>query len=329
MYATLLTGVVGACSQQSSMAAKDTGTCSGMCDASAVAFLDEDHFIAATDEDNLLRLYSRKTGGAPLQMFPLSGFMGVAEDDEADIEGTARIGEKDFWIASHGRNKNGKDRPARRQLLATVATKVDGRVRIQPVGLPYTTLLRDLTGNEQTSRLGLTAASMHAPKDLGGLNIEGLAATPEGYLLIGFRNPIPGGRALIIRLENPEEVIEGKTARFGDPILVDLGGLGIRGMCGLESGGYLIVAGPSSGDASSALYLWSGDNGASRRIREVDFTGLNPEAIALFPDDHGSRFLVLSDDGTMNVDGVDCKALKESSRQHFRFVELTLPDLKP
>jgi hypothetical protein len=32
----------------------------------------------------------------------------------------------------------------------------------------------------------------------GGLNIEGLAATPDGQLLIGFRNPLSEGKALLL-----------------------------------------------------------------------------------------------------------------------------------
>jgi hypothetical protein len=41
------------------------------------------------------------------------------------------------------------------------------------------------------------AAAAHRPAEApDGLNIEGLAATPAGSLLIGFRNPLPGGRAL-------------------------------------------------------------------------------------------------------------------------------------
>ena len=37
---------------------------------------------------------------------------------------------------------------------------------------------------------------MRAAEAEGGFNIEGLAAAPDGSLLIGLRNPIPQGRAL-------------------------------------------------------------------------------------------------------------------------------------
>jgi hypothetical protein len=42
------------------------------------------------------------------------------------------------------------------------------------------------------------------------------------------RNPIPGKRALLVPLENPEEVVDGRAAKLGTPILLPLGGLGVR-----------------------------------------------------------------------------------------------------
>ena len=62
----------------------------------------------------------------------------------------------------------------------------------------------------------------------GGFNIEGLASTPEGALLIGLRNPLRHGRALLVPLLNPDEVIEGGRARFGAPVELDLQQRGIR-----------------------------------------------------------------------------------------------------
>jgi hypothetical protein len=45
--------------------------------------------------------------------------------------------------------------------------------------------------DEQLKDYELEKAEKLAPKEEGGLNIEGLTATPNGELLIGFRNPIP------------------------------------------------------------------------------------------------------------------------------------------
>ena len=77
----------------------------------------------------------------------------------------------------------------------------------------------------------LGKAATLGPKEEGGLNIESLAAD-GGKLWIGFRNPIgKDGKALMVPLLNPKGVIEkdGK-ARLGEPITLNLGGLGFRDM---------------------------------------------------------------------------------------------------
>jgi hypothetical protein len=56
----------------------------------------------------------------------------------------------------------------------------------------------------------LEAAEKLPPKAKGGLNIEGLAATPDQELLIGFRNPIPEDKALVLVLTNPKDLLEKK-----------------------------------------------------------------------------------------------------------------------
>src|SRR6185295_10833034 len=104
----------------------------------------------------------------------------------------------------------------------------------------------------------LTDAAKLAPEAPGGLNIEGLAATPDGKLLIGFRNPLPKDGALIVVMENPNDVLENKPTKFGAPIFVKgLNGNGIRSIEQI-GGSYLIVAGPPADKGSFALHRWSG-----------------------------------------------------------------------
>src|SRR5436190_1450267 len=82
----------------------------------------------------------------------------------------------------------------------------------------------------ELNQFKLGDAAKKAPKEEGGLNIESLCAVGE-TLYIGFRNPIPNGKALIVPLVNPSAVVdEGKPAQLGKPILIDLGGLGLRDM---------------------------------------------------------------------------------------------------
>jgi hypothetical protein len=169
-----------------------------MSDPSAAVAISGTLFIVASDEDNVLRVYARQNSDAP-QRIDLNSFLRPDDDHpEADIEGGTRIGDRIFWITSHGRSKEGKVRPSRHRLFATMATVEGDKVTVVPVGRPYTRLLEDLAQSPALQKYNLESASRKAPESKGGLNIEGLAATPQGTLMVGFRNPIPGGNALIV-----------------------------------------------------------------------------------------------------------------------------------
>jgi hypothetical protein len=212
-----------------------------MCDASAGVVLDERRFVVANDEDNILRTYAF-SGGSPLEELDLSGFLGVdPEEPESDLEGAARLGNRVYWITSHGRSRKGNLRTSRHRFFATEFVTNNGVTGLRPVGRPYDRLLEDLTGSSALAGFDLAAASTLEPKARGALNIEGLCATAEGHLWIGFRNPIPGGQALLVPLLNPAGVVSGSAAELGDPILVDLGGLGIRDMV-FAGGGFVMGA---------------------------------------------------------------------------------------
>lgn len=74
---------------------------------------------------------------------------------------------------------------------------------VQPAGRIYTRLLNALLAADTLAPYRLATAAQRAAEAPGGLNIEGLAATPEGTLLIGLRNPLRQGRALLVPLLNP------------------------------------------------------------------------------------------------------------------------------
>ena len=64
--------------------------------------------------------------------------------------------------------------------------------------------LENYANDARYAKYGLAAASELAPKKEGAFNIEGLAATPGGQLLVACRNPQPKGNALISGIENPK-----------------------------------------------------------------------------------------------------------------------------
>jgi hypothetical protein len=293
-----------------------------MCDASAATAIDDENFLVADDEENVLRLYGRE-GGEPKGKFDLNPFLGATKkSQEADLEGAAQLGELNFWIGSHGRNSKAKEAVYRQTLFATKATKKGDTWSVEPVGKPYTTLLEDLLADEKLEKFGLKAASALAPKTEGALNIEGLVSTPDGHLLIGFRNPLPGNKAIVVPLLNPLEVIEGKKARLGDPQTVDLGGLGIRSI-GRHKGKYLIIAGAYNEEQKPRLFVWEGNATAPKAAEGIELAGLNPEGLA-FRKGSEERYLILSDDGGEVIEGKDCKKLKDPTLKRFRGTWLNL-----
>ena len=291
----------------------------GRCDASAGAALDADHFIVGNDERNTLRIYRRGQAdpvGAPVD---LSTFLGTSTDKESDIEASATIGSRIYWISSHGNNKNGVFQERRHRFFATdIKPGNPPSVTFPADTKHYARLRENLIAEDRLKPFKLKEAANLAPEAPGGFNIEGLAATPDGKLLIGFRNPIPTDGALIVPLENPDEMLGGKLAQFGNPILLKgLNGNGIRSL-ELVGSSYLVISGPPDDQGSFALHRWSGKPDEPATQIAVDFKNLRPEALFVVAP---GTVQILSDDGGVMIDGNECKDLDET-RQVFRSITI-------
>ena len=286
-----------------------------MCDASAAVALDTLHFVVASDESNTLLIFKRGQPDA-VGTLPLAEFLGTG-NKESDLEGAAPVGQRIYWIGSHGRSKSAKERPDRRRFFATDIVSGSSSPTVNPVGAPYRHLLEDLQSAPTLKPFMLAEAARLAPDVRGGLNIEGLAAFPDGRLLIGFRSPIPDGKALLVPLANPGELLIGKPARFGVPTLLNLGGRGIRSI-EYVGASFLIVAGPSTDGGTFALYHWSGKPGDAPTLATgVDLADLIPEAMFEIP--HTGSVQVISDDGGVETNGVTCKN-RPADQQTFRSI---------
>jgi hypothetical protein len=291
----------------------------GMCDASGAVSLDRELFVVADDEDNRLRVYHSKQPGPPVKIFDPSGFLRVdPKEPEIDLEGAARIGDRVYWITSHGRNRSAKYRESRLRFFATDIVRSGGSFELKPVGKYYSGLLLDVFNDPRLAKFNLMHAATLAPKARGGFNIEGLSATLDGKLLIGFRNPIPQGKALIVPLLNPADAVNGKSLQLGDPILIDLGGRGVRAIALYEEK-FVILAGAPDGSGNAKLFFWNGGNSKPEAIN-VDVTAFNPEAVAIYPGD--KRLQIMSDDGERKLNGVPCKQLTRD-QQSFRAAWVT------
>jgi hypothetical protein len=139
---------------------------------------------------------------------------------------------------------------------------------------------------------------------------------PDGALLIGFRSPLVNGKAIVVSLTNPQDVLAyGVPAKFGEVIRLTLGDNGIRSMDRVGDR-YLIVAGSFKDNAGHSLYWWSGIRKDKpvpvlKRIgsRAEDF---RPEA--LFPIENTSQLQLLGDEGDVAARKKSCKDAPPEAR---------------
>ncbi len=291
----------------------------GIANPSGAVALDEKRFIVADDELNQLLVFDRNVPDKAEQIISLSKVfpdeISDGEDMEIDMESTAEIEGTYFWLGSHSTSKKGEDRPARRRLLAvTIKPSIKSEFEVKPAGEIYTRLIDDLNQDARFKKYELSKAQTISPKAIGGLSIEGLAATPEKTLLIGFRNPLIGGEikkdrlkkanALLVELLNPFEIIHGVNAQFADPIELNLDGFGIRDITWRKKQKYLIVAGPYHDNAATdghpreelRLYQWSKKSNDIKLFKSISLDSLNVE-VAFFTPDNKDDAILLSDDG--------------------------------
>ncbi len=299
----------------------------GTCSASAGAYLDADHLVVASDEDSLLRVYRLRTP-QPVATLDVSAFLDLnRRRREVDLEGAARAGDLVWWLGSHSRTAEGRAAPNRQRLFAT---RVQPRPAphppgLEPVGQPYRQLLDDLLADRRLQPFSLATAASRAPEE-GGLNLEGLAASPDGALWLGFRSPVLDRRAILVPLLNPGALLRGERARLGEPVTLNLGGLGVRDLLWVR-GRCWILAGPANGGGGFRLYVWEGPPHAAhsvpwpaplpRRFR--------PEALLAPPTGNGAQELVLSDDGGRRIGDCDCQDLPDPAQRRFRALDLPLP----
>ncbi|MCB2019383.1 MAG: DUF3616 domain-containing protein [Burkholderiaceae bacterium] len=293
----------------------------GLCDASAAVALDARHFVVAGDEDNTLRIFER---GEPKvrASVPLGAFL-HARKTEADLEAATRIGERIYWVGSLSRDGKGRPAPHRDRLFATDIATDNAKENagtpptLQPVGKAPVRLLEALVASDAGRAWQLAEAARKAPEAPGGLNVEGLTHTADGALLIGFRNPLREGKALVLPLRNPVQTIEGEAPEFGAAIALDLGGRGVRAMTRVADG-YLVVGGPTADEGTFAVFHWRGGADTPQRLAQPALGTLRPEALFGWPGT--PRFQLLSDDGGIEMRGKECKRLKVAE-QRFRSLE--------
>lgn len=295
----------------------------GMCDASAAVMVGNNKFIAADDEDNILRVYDLEKGGAPLELFDIANyFSNNPKKREVDIEGAAWFNKKILWITSHSNNSQGESRRERHQIFFTEVTNDSNGISMKLSGSPYQDLIQDLKSSDLLSKYHFEAAEKLAPEEKGGLNIEGITTMPGDKLLIGFRSPIINGKALLIIIKNPGDLLNGKRPVIESVVELDLGDRGIRSIEYSETlQSYFIVAGPTNDDGDFHIYQWSGLAAVQPKIMEIpELKALSPEALILV----SGKMIILSDDGGMETTEKTLCKHSDVSQKSFRGITLPL-----
>ncbi|NHF72094.1 DUF3616 domain-containing protein [Paracoccus xiamenensis] len=214
-----------------------------------------------------------------------------------DLEGLSiDTRENVYAITSHSLTGKGKRQPDREQLVRF-------RVRGSQIGdIASVTILRDALLRDEGLQKAVADAAGE-PADFSKLNIEGLAFYRSGgQLMLGLREPRVAGLSLIVPIENPDQMFDGASPKFGEPTLLDLQGGGIRALSYdpvLSS--FLIVNEIDShtGDPMSQLWRWSGQRGAlPEPVALPEIINLNNvESIDSITIHGEPRLLIMSDEG--------------------------------
>jgi len=275
-----------------------TQTFTHACDGSAILAVGDGYFFNATDEDNLIRLYRISDPGEPVRAFAFDQFLKPEKKKkggfkEADLEAVARIGSRAYWTGSFGRDKNGNEEPSRLRLFAVDVTSSGASTVLKPSGKPYRSLIEDLMAAatpEVSEALKASGAKAHQQ---GGIDVEGMAATSAGALLIGFRSPLVGGKALLASITNPRGVTSsGAKPKFGKIRLLDLKGLGVRDIIPTgKPDEFYILAGDPALEPKFAIYRWRAGSAPVLTSIAVPTSGGSPEGLML--DSAGAPYLAM------------------------------------
>jgi hypothetical protein len=228
---------------------------------------------------------------------PAAEFRKLDDLEALDVDDRGRV----YALTSHSRTGKGNAKQEREKL---VRFEVDGDELRDP------RVVQDLKKQLMAAHPVLKAAAeIEDVKDGNGLNIEGLAFDAErARLLVGFRGPLVDGKAMLVAIENVDEVFEtGAEPRIAQgAILLDLGGEGIRGMThDPRLDGFLIIGGPLEQVEDVPFHLWFWQGQADQPPRRVTVPGLNgfehAEGITQARWRGEERILIVSDDGDMDA----------------------------
>jgi Family of unknown function (DUF5706)/Protein of unknown function (DUF3616) len=280
----------------------------GVYEPSAVHQLADGRFIVVEDEErhpiDLLTL--QEDGGFsaaavfPKELFdkdgPAADFRKLDDLEALDVDDRGRV----YALTSHSRTGKGNAKQEREKLV---------RFELNGDELRDPRVVQDLKEQLMAAHPVLKeAAEIEDVKDGNGLNIEGLAFDPaRERLLVGFRGPLVDGKAMLVAIENVDEVFEtGAEPRIAEQTMfLDLGGEGIRGMTyDPRLDGFLIISGPLEqvDNVPFRLWFWQGQADQPQRVTVPGLNGFeHAEGVTPVRWRGEERILIVSDDGDMDA----------------------------
>ena len=254
---------------------------------------------------------------------PLKGKKCGAEHkgEEVDIEGIAWGSKYLYVIGSHSKARkkvksdNSIDQNKKRLETIKIEPSREQVFRLQLNGEG------NVFGGSKTRKISLRKLFTNhpvlsffqsIPSKENGIDIEGLAVKEidgKDRLYLGFRGPVlRGNHAMIMVLEfEGGEFKENKLRGNPKVHYVNLGGLGIRGMTEVGSGGFLILAGPV-GDAQTVdnksrykVFFWNGE--------EDDVSGVARKPLCNIPASEEAK-----------AEGIELLNKDRSVAEYYRFV---------
>ncbi|MDF5722391.1 MAG: type I secretion C-terminal target domain-containing protein [Rhizonema sp. PD37] len=336
----------------------------GTSDASTAIAIDSNYMLVGDDENQVLRLYDRNQSGLALNGFDFTSSLGLTDTSsggairEVDIEAATRLNNTIYWTGSNSNSSTGGSRPNRDRLFATQISGTGANTTLSYQGR-YDYLEQDVTAWDRNNGhglganyLGLTASATPGviPESTNGYNIEGLTIAPDNTTAyVSFRAPLePASNrsdALIVPVTNFTSLLSSNgggtqgSATFGAPILLDLGGRGIREIQRNANNQYVIIAGSTGSDTGSApndfrLFTWTGNPTDAPELRSANLTALSTggsfESIVAVPDNltSTSQVQLLTDNGDTDFynNGTAAKDLAQNNFKKFRSDTVTLGD---
>lgn len=241
------------------------------------------NYLVVVDDESHQAVYVLERHNSGYRYF---GKVRLAEQDdgELDLEGVAADGAIVYVIGSHSRNKN-KERQKARERVYQFELGSDGALKGK---------VRESSLREAIVAHPLLEPASHKKPKKGGVDIEGIA-TRDSWLYAGFRGPLSGENALVLkfRFEDP--------AKSAELLTVGLGGLGVRDLTRV-SDGFLILAGPmDDGAGPYQLQHWNGNGGPSAKVRRLSDIptplGAKAEGLAVLSEEQAVYELLVLFDG--------------------------------